>query len=370
MVYTLTQRLASVYAPTGTVAFTIGPVLNQIAAEFPGYNRITVYPHYLDTPSPAFDVNCVTKNTPVFFTHADEISYDVKTMGSGEVPLTPLCAHRQQPNMQFPGVVLRYKDTKGEQILEQIAEGFVQTKPDSTVIFTTQHGSEGKIKAGDRVVFNPEQRLALATDGDTMTGIIDNRAGMAIALAVIQVLANPDQKINHLRETAATFIATDGEEGVADPPVFAWGAREVALALREKYADQSPMIVTDGHDFNRDSIIPPQALIARVVSNGKGPVIQPDRLHRVRLLVEAIETITGQQMAAETDTVGGTTSRSDDEGLRRGGIAGRLIYPIGYGVKAAHHDDGEPAAASLNNLVTTARFLTLAVYAANKGLLY
>lgn len=373
------RRVARVYRPSGSVAYSLGPELGAIVAEFDEHH-ITYDSDYKRTRNPALIVQGSEVGiTPHFvLNHGDEVSYDVKGAGTGEAEVTPLCAHRQDPKKQnisqisFPGIVLRTIETaSGTLVLEQVATGQLVTDQKGKIIFHTEHGPEDHMRPGDRVVFNPRHRLELdSKDKDTLRGVIDNTMGVAGGLLVARTLGRLHTlEPRKYGDLAVTVVITDLEEGLAEPPFFGGGARDLAYALhREGLSSGSQFVVHDGHDFKRLQQIPDAGLYTRVVSSGRGAIMQPDRVYRIQQIAAAITRAGGKLI--EDGEASAVTSRSDDQDLRNGPTSDRNIWAIGYGVKEPHHNDGKRSEASLANVVAAARALVVTSVIASKGLLY
>lgn len=367
----MTQRLSQVYAPSGLVVDTLGPEINRIVNELDLGNRGCFVPDYKGSVNPAILIGNHEGGLiiPHFvLAHGDEVSYNILNNGSCEVVLSPLCSHRQNPResgvseIRFPGTVLRYTEISDAPFLEQVASGEVVTDVTGKILFVVSHGPEGEIKRGDRVVFNPNPRLELLPDGDTIRGLIDNRLGAAMAILSGACLA----QLSDI--PAIIFIFDDQEEGVV--PEFGLGAKRLAtLNQSDPLLNTSLYIVCDLHDVPRGKPIPDGALVARVVSHGKGPMMDETRFTRMKMIMEIANQI-GVTVYADEDFGNSVyTSRSSDQGLRAAGIPDARILVAGYGGIEPHHGDGKPTEASLKAGVATAQFLTILAVLANKRLL-
>jgi hypothetical protein len=381
----LAKSLADVYAPTGSVSLALSDIvkvyLDQVANRGGGH-LIQFHHNFLSTGNIAIEVgNPDVVYPPIITAHGDEISYWASPApGVSEVQLYPLHTDRLGADETMPGVALRYDDLAPLHgaVLRQVAQGQIQKKrAGARAVFIPDPHSD-PIRVGDRIVFDPRPRLGLAHDGDTLAGIIDNRAGVAILLAALPVLVHLAQTEPEL---AALLVITDGEEGIAEPPVFSTGAQYLGEALNEipRYR-MSKVVNVDGHDYLHsqpyDQLpIREQPLLAGIISRGKGLAMPLETVAHVYALIEAIH-IAGGPKAVFDDAVltpDGVSlvgaSRSDEEGLRRAGKAYFDIYALGYGVRRPHHQGGIAAEASLRNLVATTQWLLPLLVAGSFGLL-
>ncbi|MCJ7740059.1 hypothetical protein MUP32_01935, partial [Candidatus Microgenomates bacterium] len=147
---------------------------------------------------------------------------------------------------------------------------------------------------------------------------------------------------------------------------FARGARDLACANRAAERRGTLYIVNDGHDIAGDTI-PRAALVAGVVSGGKGPILDPDSEYRMRMLINIARGKGGNVLFDPEGNA--TTSRSSDQGLVQAGVSNRDIQVIGYGEQDPHYANGRQARASLQGAVETARWLALVAVAAGNRLL-
>lgn len=366
--YEAARKLATVYGPSRTVLYTVGPVVESIVSELNTDGTMHLVPAFKATTNLAIVVGEAGEGIiyPYLIAHGDEICYSIHRAGTAEAELNPLCAHRQRAGTKFPAVALRYfEDSEGRGHLEVVANGVLETREgskrnDFKVVFCTERGSEDQLKAKDVVVFNPTPRLKLEENKDTVTGVVDNRVGVASSLLIAKALS--------LLGTPACIVITDPSEGQFDPPVFGRGARALAEASSWTEKSRARYVVLDGHDVRHGTEIPPVALYSGVVSKGRGSILPPDQDYRLELFAEFIRSKFELEFFSD-ETFDVETSRTCEQGLREAGVPDWNIVPVGYGVIDPHHVDGNTAQASLKGLVETARVLTLITVAIDRGLL-
>lgn len=378
-------ELANVYAPTGTVSFMLGPVIEGLVAQMndkgtvPGKRRrpVAVERNFLGTNNVAVIVNPEGLQegiTPhVVISHGDEISYYVTGADQNRAKLIPLCAHRQDPKkikqkeIRSFGRVLRYfEESNGNPGLMTVAEGEIVTTAtaDGNEITFEATNKLFKMREGDRVVFNPVPRLY--RNRDNLSGVLDNRGQVATNMLVAEALnelvtLDPGQ----YGDNTTIFLVSDHEEG---SPNWGQGTEQVARMMeRDRRYDETRFIVTDGHDVSMNAELPQVALVAPIVSEGRGPVMSMEKLWQMRLLMQHFTAMGG--FAFEDSIVGTTTSRSDDEGLKNAGVSNDRITVVGAGMKGSHHDYGRPTEQSLIGLQETGQFILMLAIAASKGLL-
>jgi len=371
LIFSVAQRLADVRAPSGTVSFTIGPEIKNILEDFRVDKKHTTFTHdYLRTGNPVFEIN-PTSNMPstIFFAHGDRVSYVVEQPGTDEVSLSPKCAHRQAPatnvgddaKVQFPGQALRlHKDS-----LEIITDGQVVTDQKGGILFVTDHGHNPELKKDDRVIFNPlpGESHRLKKDGQNAVGDVDNTFGLAATLLMATTMIALQQALPKLNKIKTIVVADDNEEG---PPTgeFGLGAQAFVKVFHLNAANRH--IVVDGHDGQRDNL-PSKALLAKVVSRGKGVVMNNRRFNKMNMLVRPLKDI-GANIDWDQN-VEVSTSRSSDWGLRNAKIPDTKILVAGYSEAMPHHNDLAPAVASIPSAVELSRFLVALNVAASFGLI-
>ncbi|MEK7597931.1 MAG: hypothetical protein AAB441_04780 [Patescibacteria group bacterium] len=375
LLFFVAQRLSDVRAPSGTVSFTIGPVIKSVLENFGVNTDPTVFtPNYLGTGDPVFEINPRSEKPPVFFfAHGDEVSYLVKKNGKGEAVLEANCAHRQAPaeeagenaTVQFPGQTLRYGKNPAGEI---VAEGNVITDQRGRITFVTDRGSNKEIKKDDIIIFDPlpDEKHRLKREGNNAIGMIDNRIGLAATLLMAITMDKLKKGSSDNLNVKTVVVADDREEG---PPTGAFGLGAQAFANAFYPASgtrEDRYIVVDGHDAQRDNL-PPEALLSKVVSKGKGAVMDNQRVDEMKMLIEPLNE-TGVHINWD-ESVGVTTSRSSDWGLKKAGIPDSQIVVAGYSEAMPHHNDLEPAVASITSAVELSRFLVALNVAASFGLI-
>ena len=376
LLFFVAQRLADVRSPSGKVGLTIAPAMESILGNFGIDQKTSVFTHnYLGTGNPVLEINPGSKQSPViFFAHGDEVSYFVKKQGKSEVELEANCAHRQAPAedagknaiVQFPGQALRFEKNPMGEI---VAEGNVITNQKGEITFVTDRGASPELKKGDLIIFNPlpNEEHRLKREGSNAVGMIDNRIGIAATLLMVQTMdklqkTQPDK----FSDIKTIGVFDDREEG---PPTGAFGLGAQAFANAFAPASgtsEDKYIVVDGHDDKRDSLSP-KALLAKIVSKGKGVVMDDLRADKMKMLIEPLNE-TGASISWD-ENVGATTSRSSDWGLKKAKIPDSQILVAGYSEVMPHHNDLKPAVASITSAVELSRFLVALNVAASFGLI-
>ncbi|MEK7109994.1 MAG: hypothetical protein AAB876_02125 [Patescibacteria group bacterium] len=375
LLFFVAQRLADVRSPSGKVGLTIAPAMESILGNFGIDQKTSVFTHnYLGTGNPVLEINPGSKQSPViFFAHGDEVSYFVKKQGKSEVELEANCAHRQAPAedagknaiVQFPGQALRFEKNPMGEI---VAEGNVITNQKGEITFVTDRGLKTEIKKDDLIIFEPfpNEDHRLKREGSSAIGVIDNTIGLAASLLMAIIMSKLQADQREFKDIKTIVVADDKEEG---PPMGAFGLGAQAFANAFAPASgtsEDKYIVVDGHDDKRDSLSP-KALLAKIVSKGKGVVMDNLRADKMKMLIEPLNE-TGASISWD-ENVGATTSRSSDWGLKKAKIPDSQILVAGYSEAMPHHNDLKPAVASITSAVELSRFLVALNVAASFGLI-
>jgi len=244
-------RLASVSAPSQTVAYTRATIIRELVGEILGTSIST---DYQGTGNAAILLGDSVRFA--FFAHADEASYLVNAQLSKDAwELLPFCSHRAQANVEAR--VLRYNNLYDR--LDIVAEGIIETSSQHSLPWLRV--VSGEVVTGDRIVMY----YPLTVSETSISGVLDNLVGVAACLAAINGLIRIGIKL------PVGFFFTDEEAGPPDSnATFARGTRRLLHRIESPHL----CVVVDAHEIEAGQL-GKGALFAEKSSLARGAVVPP-----------------------------------------------------------------------------------------------
>lgn len=344
------QRIADVYAPTLTVHYTRGPVIESLLRQ-PGVGlNLDIHRNYYSTGNVVVEVGGAPRKPVWCLAHLDLISFLTGPWQDGRYPLTPHCEPRQTEGAR-EAVALTFDPA--QRTMVEAARGQLVMDDEGRFWFQT---AASDLPPLTRVVYASQAEWDRASG--MVYGAVDNAFGCAALVLAAQVLSH--YPVNVL------FAFTDEEEGpvTVGNQGFARGSDRLFRRLPpERLPDL--VIVTDLHepvaDPARGHLDPgwfgQGALFAGVASGGRGSVTPPHLLHTLRVMAGLMQEW-GIRLREST----GYVSRSDD-------VSAVMVTPnvILLGFPGAYSHFADTPRAHVEDLVHLARATVLAVLVAQSN---
>ena len=341
--WTVLQSLASVHAPSQTVAYTRARVLEQLF-DVCGAERMQFDRNYRQTGNAvAFLGERTDAPQILLLAHADELSYLLAPDQFGaHPPVTwPLEAFGSDRALDtHEATALRWLPDQCQ--LTCVAEGEIRRVGNDdeirTPVFVARSGS---LLRGDRVVYH--RPLKLGSDGLVHGAGLDNTVGLAACVLAATALSRSYMPVS------VAFAFTDEEEGPSvDNVGFSRGARRLFRRL-------DPPIVClniDGHDSSFASPIGTGAVFAESSSHCRGAVTPP---HLYAIMKQVAEQVVSDEIHLIENV--SYVSRSDDVSAFE---ASPNVVLLGYPISDPHFNRAVPSVA-LSDLVNLARAIVSVV---------
>ena len=221
--FDLFKALADTPAPSLTVSYTRGPVLEQFIdqAKAQGHcgPNLTLDLNARSTGNATLSLGAQTQKLVWSMAHMDNISFLTGDYADGRYPLTPFCEARQTDGRR-PAQALGYSHETGS--METIATGWLSSEPSGHFFEPDDTGSTN-LPPATRIVYSSNAEWDRASG--LVTGAIDNAFGCTALILSALVLSHFDVQ--------SLFLLTDEEEGVvaAGPPAFSRGATRLLNRL-------------------------------------------------------------------------------------------------------------------------------------------
>src|SRR4030042_386852 len=348
-VYRILKPLADCLAPSQTVAYTRGKLLEQMFSSggLLAHSKLEFTRNFQNTGNSVILLGNQPKAKRIWLlAHLDIISYLIDQVESERYLLMPFCYHSMHPGQQA-AVALNYNLERGE--MEISAYGNMVTEANGAVYFIPT--SPVELHPGQRVCFS--SNLDWDRDTGRISGCLDDAAGSAALLVAAKFLAD--------YEVEVMFGLSDEEEGVA-----AAGNQTISRgAARLLYHfDQPELVIScDFHEAAamREGSGPiglhpgDGAVFAEKTSRARGEVTPPHLYAFERQL--AIE-LAGEGISLK-ENIGGYIGRSD-------GISAMLGTPnvaiLGF-LGDNRHFEQAASSANLRDLVELAKAIACYVLA-------
>lgn len=182
-VYRYLQCIGDVYAPSQTVPWTRGPVVERLLHEdgLLGLPTVHYSSNYRGTGNPALLLGGDLPDKQVWLmSHLDTVSYLVEPPVRGLYPLTHVCYHLASGERR--GLALEFCQGRG---MVPVARGVITSRAER-IEFRPDHPVE--LRAGHRVVFESQMQWDRSTG--IVEGLLDDAGGAAACLVAAGVLAH------------------------------------------------------------------------------------------------------------------------------------------------------------------------------------
>lgn len=343
------KRIADTYAPTLTVRYTRGPVIERLVQEARSQDlcdaNLTFHRNYLATGNVTLELGSKRRKPVWSMAHLDIISFLTGEREGRRYRVTPYCVTRLPERARREALGLAFAPDTGA--MEEIAQGWLLTEDGGRTLYFETDAAD--LPPATRVVYASEAEWD--QESGMVYGTIDDAFGCtALVLSALVLSHYPAE---------ALVVLTDEEEGVVGigNRAFARGStRLLSRVTPEMLPDL--ITITDLHEEVTDLAagnlaterFGQGALFAGFASNAKGVVTPPQLLTFQRELVRYLTTH-GIRLGENT----GYVSRSDDVSAV---LATPNVALIGYPGAYSHFADTPRA--HLDDLVHLAQ--TLAVY--------
>lgn len=272
------KRLADTYAPSLTVSYTRGPVVEQLLREhgFDGGEGRRFHHNYLGTGNVAIELGRNPRKPIWLMAHLDICSYLTRERRGNRYRLTPFCEPRKSGGSRA-GVALAYSSQ--EEALREVAQGLIIVE-EGGIFFETEVKD---LPPWTRVVYASQAELD--EDSNLVYGYVDNAFGCTALLLSSLVLS--------FYEADVLVVLTDEEEGVVATGNQAFSRGSVRLFNRiSKECLPDLVLVSDMHEEiaaleeGRLDAVPfgQGALFAGGASEARGGVTPPPLLEFQREL--------------------------------------------------------------------------------------
>jgi len=262
------QRIADTYAPSGTVPYTRGPVVQALLAEAGHRSRLAVHRNYRRSGNIAIELGSAAQKPVWLMAHADICSYLTRQHDGAGYQVTPFCEPRKGEGSRA-ALALAYDEASDAMI--EVARGELGMSRDGQMRFET---AAAALPPFTRVCYVGQSSWDRASG--FITGYVDDGIGSAALVLAAQALAETGAN--------ALLVLTDEEEGVVAPGNQAFSRGSARLFARTP-PEQLPdlVIVSDLHEevdaVSRGDLaaIPfgQGALFCGAASGAKGGVTQP-----------------------------------------------------------------------------------------------
>jgi putative aminopeptidase FrvX len=296
------KSIADTYAPTLTVRFTRGPVVEALLQEAKSQKlcgeNLTFHRNYLSSGNVALQFGSKPRKPVWSMAHLDIISFLTGERENERYPLTPYCEARQTTGVR-PALALNFSPDTGT--MQTIGQGWLHSTDEG-------HFFETDVKdlpPATRVVYASE--ASWDKESGMIYGTIDDAFGCAALILAAMVLAHYDVE--------AMIVLTDEEEGVVGVGNRAF-SRGSARLLNRIPAEQLPdlITITDLHEEVTDlaqgnldqARFGQGSLFAGFASGARGGVTAPQLLYFQRELAQYLAT---QGISLQENA--GYVSRSD-----------------------------------------------------------
>lgn len=276
------QRIADTYAPSGTVRYTRGPVVQALLAEHAHLGGLTFYANYRRSGNLAIELGSSARKPVWCLAHADICSYLTRERDGTRYRITPFCEPRKGEGSR-EAVALAYDDASDT--MAEVALGELSMEQDGQMTFETDSAD---LPPFTRVCYVGQATWDRGTG--LITGYVDN--GVGVAALVLAACA-----LSHYNADAL-LVLTDEEEGVVVSGNQAFSRGSARLFARTP-PDGLPelAIVSDLHEEvaavaqGKPDMIPfgQGALFCGAASNAKGGVTHPKLLTFQRELADYLE---------------------------------------------------------------------------------
>ncbi len=293
------RQIADTYAPTLTVDYTRGPVVEALLRDAGVGANLTFHRNFRGSHNVALEFG-TTPTKPIWcMAHLDFISFLTTEWQDGRYPLISYCEPRQSPGAR-DAVALTFDGARAG--LVESAQGQIVLDSEGKFWFESSHSELPyltRVMYANQAVWDRESGMVY--------GMVDNAFGCAALVLAAQTLA--DYPVD------ALFVLTDEEEGVVERgnQAFARGSERL---FRRTPLEQLPdlVLVTDLHAQDDESLggavgnakFGQGALFTGVASRARGGVTPPHLLHFQRSLASSLAK-QGVRLKEEV----GYVSRSD-----------------------------------------------------------
>lgn len=272
------KRLADTYAPSLTVSYTRGPVVERLLGEhgFDEGGPLRFHSNYLGTGNVAIELGRNPCKPIWLMAHLDICSYLTRERRGNRYRLTPFCEPRKGAGSRA-AVALAYSSQ--ERALREVAQGLIVVE-EGRIFFETEVTD---LPPWTRVVYSSQAELD--EDSNLVYGYVDNAFGCTALLLSSLVLSS--------YEADVLVVLTDEEEGVVATGNRAFSRGSARLFNRISRGNLPNLVlVSDMHEEiaaleeGHLDVIPfgQGALFAGAASEARGGVTPPPLLEFQREL--------------------------------------------------------------------------------------
>lgn len=280
------KRMADTYAPTLTVRYTRGPVVEALLQEAKSQqlrgDNLTFDNNYLGSGNVVLQFGSQARKPVWSMAHLDIISFLTGKRENKRYPLTPYCEARQTTGVR-PALALTFSPETGT--MQEIGQGWLHSTAEGHYFETDVQD----LPPATRVVY--ASQASWDKESGMIYGTIDDAFGCTALLLAAMVLSHYDVE--------ALMVLTDEEEGVVGVGNRAFSRGSTRL-LNRMPADQLPdlITITDLHEEVTDlaqgnldrARFGQGGLFAGFASGARGGVTPPQLLHFQRELAQYLAT--------------------------------------------------------------------------------